>query len=694
MAINLKVDATGCSDCGGGGYFLGSSRTFYYYAKWFDNFQHSIPPLSFFCDSSNITQGSAGDWRERGAYLNGWYRANSTLPDYAKVNPRCMSSFATMNPFWLRTGQQGQAIAEKGDYIALEKYMGMVSELVSELSGRVVKWRDDGRYAGTLSPLFLSFWIGGCGAPCYPCSWEDVSCGWPYTMMYSIADNLDNYWDVYNDDHYPYFYTGFVVDYYGRITRGPEYNLGWGEWVRGMQADCDYCGCISFCILKDCIDGWYGSRMYTSKIMLFDLQAGIPYVVDTHLKKFGEDVQSNYDFGKLDIKLDHLADEGVFVGGYASYQYGHIEMSDINSLNNNQIRGIFSDRDVALYGNFISGISEFDYGNNNNRLRGIPEASITTGKGEKFKIESLRGADLEKGEVLMVPNLAVKYKNETTMPQISGFGWIYVDIPETVQKEYTSFKFTMDGGDVFPKEVTNECPAVGCDLPNLILNMKFERFYVRSTRSNFITGMTDAPILPYDEVPSVTFTTSNSIFALPQVEYNGPMHTQAYYKKYIKKIIKAPYNLYVKDEEKTFRTCKLGETLKDLEPGRYYFPNPIRCQNQFEFPDLESSAFESRIEVHEEDEFRKYFNINLDQFIGKDGKNTSLDEKYRNAVKRLGVPSKNATVMELSKTVPYTPIDLSNLSAEDVVGAINEMVKNGSLDQQTINLLKQAGIIK
>lgn len=711
--INLVISTgvTGCSICGDNNYFLGSSRTFNYYAKFFNGFQHPIGSLAFYANSKNIGVRSESDgWTPGGAYQNSWFRERFyAQPSNYEPDTRCMSTFATANPFWIKTGSQGQVAEDgKGDYFILEKYMGLVSENISELNGDLIKWRDNGIYNGIASPFFLAFWLGGCGAPCYPCSREGVDCGDTYTYMSTFTDNMDNYWDVYNEDHYPYFYSGFVLDYYGRIGRGPEPNIGWLEYIKAMP-DCEYCGCISFCILKECIDGWYGTRMYTSKIFTFDSLAGIPYTTDVHLKNFGKKIQDYYSFGNLDIKLNHLADEAIFVGGYADYQYGNIDLKEIkeptsadaadqrnqDSLSFSKRLLSINDQDVILYGNFISGITEYDYSTAMSRFLRIPEASFTSGNGsEKVIIDSVRGSDLAKDEKVILKDLAVKYKNETAMPEITGFGWIYVDIPEEVQKESIWIKFTMDGGAQFPPEVDGVCPMVGCDLPKLVSNHKLERFFVRSTRSNVLKGITDSPPLPYWNVPSDTYYLSTSALALPYVTYNGPAHTQEYYKRYVKKIVKAPYNLYVKSGDYYFTECKLGETLKNLTPGRYYFPNPIRCQSQFEFFDLSSPAFDTNVPIDpsEESEFRELFNVNLNQFLGKDRKNESLELKYQEAVRLLGIPKDNAIRMELTATVKYSP-DLKNLSADDIFGALNDAIKNGLIDQNTLDLLKQAGLI-
>lgn len=685
MPIDLSF-ISGCStsgSCGGSGYFLGSSRTYTYYATWFkDPWQFPIPPLSFFADAANVGRKFIpGQWNE-GVYNIGWVQNFTPNGGNFKPDNRCIGAYATSN--MIDIGRH--AFAEKPDYICIQKNIDIISNQINEISHELVKFRDNGTINSVASPLFLSFWIGGCGSPCYPCAYEGVNCGYPFSMMYEYTDNMDQYWDINNEDHCPYFNTGFVLDYYGRIDRGPEPSIGWFDYVFGDQSTCQYCHCIAFCILKQCIDGWFATRHYHSKIFLFDANGGIPYRHSGHIANFASEVNESYTFGKLDIKLNHLADEGLFVGGFADHQHGNIELKKDEE-------GYIDKNTINLYGKYIPGITEFDYYEAISKFDSVPEASFTTGNGSS-KIEissSIRGADQDVDGNIIIPDLAVRYKTEQVMPEITGYGWIYVDIPEEVQEEWTWLKFTMDGGNAWPSEINGECnptsPALGCDLPLTISSQKLNRFYVRSTRED------PEKLMEYWSVPSQLIP-GPSVYYLPKVIQNGPTYDQKYYKRYIKKIVKAPYNLYVKSGESQFRTCKLGETLKKLEPGRYYFPNPVQCKNHFEFPNLSSMADESLIPVDqsEEAEFRSIFNINLNQFLGPMKENDTLSSRYNEAIRILGKPDSNAIRMELTEVVKYTPPTQAGTSA-DLLANVAELAKNGQLDPNTVAKLKEAGLI-
>lgn len=684
MPINLSFLECGLSGCETG-YFLGSSRTFTYYASKFTNWQFGIPELSFFNDAKNVgREFTPNEWIEN-VYSIGRIRNFIPTSTNFKPNDRCIGSYATNNLFI--TGYN--SFGEKSDYIHIQKNIGLVSKDINQYTSQAVKFRDNGIINGILSPLFIGYWLGGCGQPCYPCAYEDVYCGDVFSMMYEYTDNMDQYWDINNTGHCPYFYTGFIVDYYGRIDRGPEPNIGWYDYVFGNQSTCSYCHCIIFCILKQCIDGWFATRNYHSKIFLFDQNAGIPYLSSGNIANFSKKVNEYYSFGNLNIKLNHLADEGIFVGGMADFQYGNIDF--------------FKDKDgnidpsgVDLYGRYISGINSFDYFNKDLKNKYAPEASFTSGDGSYKAIidAAIRGTDLKKNTKLIIPDLAVRKKTEAVRPEITGYGWIHVDIPNSVQVESTSIKFTMDGGDEFPPEVAADCPALGCDLPLTISSQKLNRFYVRSTRED------PRKLMEYWKVPSELIEGSSS-FYLPRVIYNGKSYNQEYYKRYIKKIVKAPYNLYVKSGENKFRVCKLGETLKNLEAGRYYFPNPIRGGNIFGFPDG-ASIFDNsdssliKIDEEEEAEFRSIFQVNLNQFFIKNlDDKISLESGYYEAVKLLGDPKANSIRMEMTDSVEFT--DQSNTVKGDPTSnlfkSIADLAEKGLLDPNTVAKLKEAGLI-
>lgn len=704
MAIDLTIDLNdeSCTSyCDKNNYFLGSSRTYAYFVKWFqDPWQFGINDLKFYCNSDQTSAYKPGD------YLQGWYsntffhEKGIILQDnIIKTDPRCISTLAMSNAFWFENQYQGDS--GKTDTLRLTKTFGIVSESINEYTGEVVKWRDDGIiFGGGFSPLFLSFWIG-CGEPCYPCSYEDVQCGYPWLMMNGLTDNMDNYWDVANEDHFPYFNKAFVLDWYGRIARGPEPGIGWYEFTVLNSINCQYCHCVFFCILRQCIDAWFAVRDYEAKIFFLDEAGGIPYSDSKFLESWGKEMQDKFNFGNKDIKLDHLADESVFIGGYADHRLGTINFGSGSR---------YGGPSVELYGQKISGITEFEY---NNSIYGKqPEASFTNGDGKsKYFIDSFRGA-VNSGGQIEITDVSVKNKNQTLISGISNFGWIYCDIPSGINPEYSMIKFSADGGASFGDVVEQQCPSLGCDLPRTIFDLKLQRLFCRTSKDN-------GNFKKYDE--AVNKANSNTLWwSAPTITYSGPLYKQEYYKRYIKKIVKAPYNLYVKSGEESFRSCKLGETLKDLSPGRYYFPNPIPCDTFFQHAGQSAIVDENSIEIEpsEEADFRKNFSLKLNQFVGKNelaqesavsgsavsGSAVSgsarsaksafvLQEKYKEAVKILGKPESSAIRMEINSTPAIEYAAKENTSTTNVLNSIKELANSGKLDQSIVDSLKQLGIL-
>lgn len=683
MAIDLTIDLNDKScisgSCNQGNYFIGSSRTYAYFVKWFkDPWQFPPKSLDFYCNwNGGTSEYNPGD------YLQGWYFSSFfydngiILQDgITKTDPRCISTFARSNPFWFE--EQNEGSNDKTDTFRLTKSFGIVSESINEINGQVVKWRDDGIYLGGFSPAFIGSWFS-CAQPCYPCTYEDIQCGYPWSMMNSLTDNLDNYWDVANEDHFPYFNTGFVVDWYGRIARGPEPTIGWYEFTILNSQNCNYCHCVAFCILRQCMDGWFAAREYEAKIFLLDEIGGIPYSDPRFLNAWGKEMQAKFNFGNKDIKLDHLADESVFIGGYADHRLGTI------SFDGGSAFGKFGGPSVELYGQKIKDITQFDYNNFADDRQ--PEASFTTGDGSsKYFTDGFRGS-ISSGGIIQITDVAVKNKNQTLISGITKYGWIYCDIPSGINPEYSMIKFTADGGSSFGDIVERRCPSLGCELPKTIFDLKLQRLFCRTSRSN-------GELKKYQGAVSVSYF--NDIWwSDGEVTYNGPLYQQEYYKRYIKKIVKAPYNLYVKSGEQSFRSCKLGETLKELSPGRYYFPNPVQCDTFFQHTDQSAIIDENSIEIEpsEEINFRKTFSLKLNQFRGKNNDLVGLTERYQEAVRVLGKPESNAIRMEINSTPAIESVPKTNTSTANVLNSIKELAANGQLDQNTINLLKNAGLL-
>lgn len=678
MAIDLTIDLNdkSCisgSSCNQGNYFVGSSRTYAYFVDWFkDPWQFHPNGLKFYCDWDGTSAYKPGDYFQ-GWYSNGFFYDKGIIlqDDIIKTDPRCISTFALSNPFWFENQYQGDA--GKTDTFRLTKSFGIVSESINEINGQVVKWRDDGKYLGIPSPLFLSFWFG-CGEPCYPCTYEDVNCGYPWSMMNGLTDNMDNYWDVANEDHFPYFNTGFVLDWYGRIARGPEPNIGWYEFTVLNSVNCQYCHCVAFCILRQCIDGWFAVREYEAKMFLLDRVGGVPYSDSKFLESWGREMQNEFNFGNKDIKLNHLADESIFIGGYADHRLGEISFDTQSKMGS-----------VELYGQKINGITEFDY-NDSDKGR-YKEASFTTGDGSsKYFVDGFKGA-ISSGGKIQITDAAVKSKNQTLISGIANYGWIYCDIPSGINPEYSMIKFSADGGASFGDIVERQCPSLGCELTRTFFDLKLQRLFCRTSKDN-------GNFKKYDQAVNATYS-DTTWWSAPTITYSGPSYKQEYYKRYIKKIVKAPYNLYVKSGEQSFRSCKLGETLKELSPGRYYFPNPVQCDTFFQHTDQSAIIDENSIEIEpsEEVDFRKTFSLKLNQFRGKNNDIAGLEQRYQEAVKVLGRPESDAVRMEINSTPAIESVPKTNTSTTNVLNSIKELAASGKLDQKTIDLLKQLGLL-
>jgi hypothetical protein len=143
------------------------------------------------------------------------------------------------------------------------------------------------------------------------------------------------------------------------------------------------------------------------------------------------------------------------------------------------------------------------------------------------------------------------------------------------------------------------------------------------------------------------------------------------YKRYIKKIIKAPYHLYVKEGEQFFRSCKLGETLTNLTPGRYYFPNPFKVatKKSLLLQDLPLELIDTT-----EPELKDIFNIKLCNFVSGDNNNSST-QKYSLATTFLGNPSlkDNAMSMEYGGTFAWNGKKFDDFNPNDGASALKAL---------------------
>jgi hypothetical protein len=620
MAVDLKLKVLEDCDLGyicpaDNEYaFIGASREYIFYARWFQDGWHKQsqrPAFYAAYDSINPTIG---------AYRNTFFTKGPIDPSAFRTEPpdmECVSwGNAYSNLFLIRNQPVGQV--RKEDVLFIEYYHGTISQEVTTWgSPSVVKWRDDGFYLGSYSPLFISFWLGCCCLPCFPCVYTGHTCkGLMENNFIDFTDRMDNYWDA-NPDLNPYPWDGFFVDFKGRIARGPEPTIGWVRQILFFPPDCNYCGCpMLACLIKNCMDSWFAYRAYSSKMFLFNENSGLPFKESEAIETFGKEMQDKFQFGAMDIKLNHFSDEKVYVGGLANFDNGSIGTDNKNV--GVTMLGDYISRDGGGYDINESDYKEasFFYGED-----GLPRISlipVVTGSSDHKKLDK---------DGSFFRSMSVKNKSSYNKPEVSLYGWIYVDIPELIEKEKALIKFSYDldglGDGAIPDTATRNCPNMGCDLPRTLLDMRPERFLVKSQfyekGEKFFSYGRNTHVVDFNETP---------LF---------PMHEVEYYKRLVFKVVKAPHNLYLKSGETSFRKCILGETLKNLEPGRYYFPS-AGCSSIF----TPAGDFEESIEVpfdksEGETEFAQAFKTKLKQYDAN-GKITDPKKQLSYAKGLLGDP--------------------------------------------------------
>jgi hypothetical protein len=225
-----------------------------------------------------------------------------------------------------------------------------------------------------------------------------------------------------------------------------------------------------------------------------------------------------------------------------------------------------------------------------------------------------------------IREIPVRYKHSgiaTDLQSLLYAGWLVVDVPEVIEPNISNVGFSNDFG---------ELPGLYYETTDALWGpyRNDNQFFVRSVRTNgFMRQIDDANELP-----------------LPPEDC--AFHPQIYAKQFVQKSIKAPYNLYFKEGEDRFRECKLFETLTDLEPGRYYFPNPYICKNHllnwYDF-NLMGGKRNIHYQVDEsEGDVYKYFNTDLPmQFLGKQNEIPlqDLEKRLYEAIRILGFPWEN-----------------------------------------------------
>lgn len=637
---DFKKQICECSDTAGGlPYFIGSSRTYMYYAKWFaDGWLYPSPAVSEInsAEGSDVIQEEC--WATRSiANIGGVFQGPSNLTYFngALILPSATNNY------------------QRDDVLFHYYLYNLMSESIDEYSNEIVKWVDDDIITWNAAKFLLVFWLTGCGEPCYTCAYESY-CG-PEDgipgneQLQAFIRGLTNHWlSIYEDPKKGFFaHESFPQDYYGRLYQVPEPIIGWQLYFLDQ---CNYCGCIIFCILKRCRDEWVTKTGFFSRLFLFNRYSGIPYRYPAPLINFALSVKEEAKLGSAPIMLDHMSDEYVWAHGYANLYNGRVQYSADGE-------GTPKDVTVTTLGKFIQDKYESDtiegfYKNEANVIEatftkaGAP-ASQEAGQGagdeeKKYEVtysDVLNGVPYGTSPPYAIPSdddtppldqfpqyvreLAVKYKHSGNVADATALttaGWLVVDVPEVIEPNITSVGFANDFGQL---------PDIWYDTTTALWGpyRNANQFFVRSVKTQgFMRQVYDAN---EGQMPSIEC----SFF--PQV----------YGKQFAQKSIKAPYNLYFKQGEDTFRSCKLFETITDLEPGRYYFPNPYICRNHLlNWYDFNIMGGERGVhyEVDEsEGEVYRYFNTSLPmQFLGRrnDIPLGDLQRRLFEAIRVLGYP--------------------------------------------------------
>jgi hypothetical protein len=613
--------------------FLGSTRTYVYLATAFSGLNKRIVTPQ--------TVGSENRCIGTSSYMYGGFLRSPSYPSFinmVKIDNKKIGDYeySSKLPPNLGTQDKMEAIYEN---IWLSKMAG-------HSLGGVVAWRDNGIINGIASPLFIAGWFTCFGAPCYPCKFVDnLVCkgkdgGALESFMNDLGDLSDKYWE--KNEYVPW--DGFIQDWYGIIWRKAEPATGWMIYLLFMGQYCapcgyydEYCGCCVFCILKNCVEPMFTARIYGGSILLLNYKRGIPFLKADKLEDFQKKLEQQYDYGKMNIKLNHLADEYIFFQGQVGWTNGDISLYKVNRPG--------------------SGISGSSSDNN--------EATIISGGSGTF-IKLLTGDDIPVisrtgSQGFLLSDMSVGYKNEINFSGELSYPWIYVDIPSplSIEKSYVAFSF--DNGTLPPMVYGEGIPW----------NPWSPSYYWTQQRKLMVrTDRVDGGFRTYTQVP------------LPRSSDSPPPDQTLtyYYKRYVKKIVKAPYHLYIKSGETTFRTCKLGETLKNLTPGRYYFPNPAYVNRQLggfdpDFEDLKKLEL-----VDESENFSDYFNTYYRQFnvtmeyyptilefeTAIENAKNNPTVKFFNAVALIGPPEQGAASVEYGGAFEYNKEDfdaqkLSNL---------------------------------
>jgi hypothetical protein len=629
-------------------YFIGATRTISYLSSSFGSIreEYGIPwhwPSPEYPDLEKYST----DFPPLFGFIGGSFPTakEGEKPRSKSVDQKCLSTYARFNLFKddIVTTEPDQMLLGRYTRLTKNYYHSFLSENINELTGQVVKWREYGWWPYIMTALSLSFWIGGCGEPCYRCSYKDNYCiGNGEHALNLVIFALDQYWltdkaekgNLYPSDK-------FLVDYYGTIIRGPEPTIGWTNYLLFRKETCSYCGCIIFCKLAACIDPWFMKYSSVSSVMTLNSQDGIPQRLPGRFIQYVEYIKEQLkddDIEKKPILWDHFAGERLFIDGKVDYYDGQIYNPG----------GLDSPPSGYLLG------SQLDKNNKGSETIGQDYIELEDGKlayatktnSSGFHMEEVSGSQdglkdsiffgfRTKGsaddEGYFIRNVAVKYYDHNVRKDIFKYNWLYVDIPKALRVEVTPVQTSFDNFSlpdmyfddtdpltVMRKDVTFKTILKSGDM---VLNGNGSKRLSIGDYALLFDGITNSdkfyPLLWVDRVETKT--------------------------------VKAPYNLYFKSGSDEFIECQLGEALTGLSAGRYYFPNPYACVASPRMAIYDGNIHAGIIgrdySVFDMDNHKKYFSVELPmQFMGVTGENRNQDgikdykKMLKSAKKILGNP--------------------------------------------------------
>lgn len=606
-------------------------------------------------------------------------------PLATKVDQKCLSTYSRYNLLKNESTitKPDQAALGRNVKLVKDYYHALISETINEQTGEVVKWREAGWWPYLMTPLSLSFWIGGCGEPCYPCSYQGHVChGNGEHALNLVIYALDQYWLTEKaNSNILYPSDKLLIDYYGTIVRGPEPTIGWQMYLVNRFWNCSYCGCILFCIYSACIDPWFMRYSVVSSIMTFNMKDGIPQRLPGEFINFIDHINNIFGADNLiqrEIKWDHLAQERLFIDGKTDYYTARIyieEEGDVSSASyllgaqipsnkpGGQIDGvdhIFSPKGLQLP--YATRTSSSGYHSSSDGMNtGINNSGMSDSIFSGFRTTSPQD-----NNGYIIRNVAIKYYNHNVRKDIFEYSWLYVDIPKPFRVQVTP---TITSFDSF-------------SMPPLYFE-SFDPLVIMRKNVYFKTIISSGDIVLNGNGNSRFYMSDYVNMFNNKPDMNERHYPFLWTDRIEQKIVKAPYNLYFKSGEATgFRECLLGDMLYDLEPGRYYFPNPYGCSMRPRMtlydPNVHAGQFGRDYDVYDYFNHKKYFSTHLPmQFLGITGENRETiisgnDDGSDRTIKRYDKMLKTAIEILGNPEIGAYAISAKHSGANYIAGPIDE----------------------